>query len=134
MYLEYGTAIGICSAFRKMATLRGYAVRTHAALPIALPSIIHLAGRFQLGGGPHSCLDGDGRLHDRAFLDVAVLPNCVEVSGNAGGHLAAAVGQGASLTVLRNLCAPLSRPPYGARSACDWEKPGRDIQPRIKYH
>lgn len=57
-----------------MATLRGYAVKTHAALPIALPSIIHLAGRFQLGGGPHSCLDGDGRLHDRAFLDVTVLP------------------------------------------------------------
>jgi hypothetical protein len=91
MYLEYGTAIGICSAFRKLATLRGYAVRTHAALPIALPSIIHLAGRFQLGGGPHSCLDGDGRLHDRAFLDVAVLPKlrrserqCRRASGCSG--------------------------------------------------
>lgn len=74
VYLEYVLYTGVCSAFRKMATLRGYAVRTHAALPIALPSIIHLAGRFQVWGGPHSCLDGDGRLHHRAFLDVTALP------------------------------------------------------------
>lgn len=74
MYLEYVLYTGGCSAFRKMATLRGYAVRTHAALPIALPSIIHLAGRFQVWGGPHSCLDGDGRLRHRAFLDVTALP------------------------------------------------------------
>lgn len=74
MYLEYVLYTGVCSAFRKLATLRGYAVRTHAALPIALPSIIHLAGRFQVWGGPHSCLDGDGRLHHRAFLDVTALP------------------------------------------------------------
>ena len=74
MYLEYVIYTGVCSAFRIMAIFKGNAVKTHAALPIALPSIIHLAGRFQLGGGPHSCLDGDGRLHHRAFLDVTALP------------------------------------------------------------
>ena len=107
-----------------MAIFKGNAVKTHAALAIALPLVIHLAGRFQVWGGPHSCLDNDSRLHHRAFLGVTALPKLRRSERQCGRHLAAAVGQGASLTVLRNLYAPLSRPRYGARSACDWEKTG----------
>ena len=73
VYLEYVVSTGVCSAFRIMAIFKGDAVKTHAALAIALPLVIHLAGRFQVWGGPHSCLDDDGRLHDRAFPDVTAL-------------------------------------------------------------
>lgn len=57
-----------------MAIFKGNAVKTHAALAIALPLVIHLAGRFQVWGGPHSCLDNDSRLHHQAFLGVTALP------------------------------------------------------------
>ena len=49
------------------------------------------------------------------------LRQCAEVSGRAGGPFAAAVGQGASLTVLQNLNTALIRPSYDARSAYDWK-------------
>ena len=83
VYLEYVLSTGVCSAFRIMAIFKGYAVKTHAALAIALPLIIHLAGRFQVWGGPHSCLDDNDRLDDRAFLDVTVFPKLCR-SGRPG--------------------------------------------------
>lgn len=83
MYLEYVLSTGVCSAFRVMAIFKGDAVKTHAALAIALPLVIHLAGRFQVWGGPHSCLDDDDRLDDRAFLDVTAFPKLCR-SGRQG--------------------------------------------------
>ncbi len=56
------------------------------------------------------------------FLTWLCYQNCVEVSGNAAGHLAAAVGQSAFVTVLQKLDTALSRPQYGARSTYDWKK------------
>lgn len=74
MYLEYGPVVGICSAFQVMATFTGKAVRTDAALTMVLPSVFHLAGRFDQRGRPALLLHDDGRLHHRAFLGVTALP------------------------------------------------------------
>lgn len=63
MYLEYVLPTGVCSAFRVMAIFKGDAVKTNAALAIALPLVIHLAGRFRVWGGPHFFPDDSGRLH-----------------------------------------------------------------------